>query len=248
VASFKLQKKSGRYPATPLNEGYFALSEKEPSTARTKEFQSLTSSLAFISCITRLDIAKAYSVLAHHLQNTSQKHLAATKHVWEYLISTQYYAICTTALRAESALYITDSEAIEAGVEPLFFGASDTAFADNLKTRRCLHSFMFKLYRMLINWKATVQCSVMSDMRQYWPKGIGVEKYMYIDPLALKGLEEGGLLSDPSRDAQNTDRHTMELPSEKDHPSLTAPASASLIAHCTGLCQPDCSLHRPLPA
>jgi hypothetical protein len=99
-------------------------------------------------------------VLAHHLQNPSQKHLAATKHVWEYLIGTQYYAICTTALRAESALYITDSEAIEAGVEPLFFGASDTAFADNLKTRRSLHSFMFKLYRMLINWKATVQCSV----------------------------------------------------------------------------------------
>jgi hypothetical protein len=57
-------------------------------------------------------------------------------------------------------------------------------------------------------------------MRQYWPKGIGVEKYMYIDPLALKGLEEGGLSSDPSRDAQNTDRHTIELPSEK-HQHIT---------------------------
>jgi hypothetical protein len=84
-------------------------------------------------------------------------------------------------------------------------------------------------------------------MRQYWPKGIGVEKYMYIDPLALKGLEEGGLSSDLSRDAQNTDRHTMKLPSEKNHPSLTAPASASLIAHCTGLCQPDRSQHWHLP-
>jgi hypothetical protein len=79
---------------------------------------------------------------------------------------------------------------------------------------------------------------LLSDMRQYWPKGIGVEKYMYIDSLALKGLEEGGLSSDPSQDAQNTHRHTIELPSEKDHPSLTAPASASLIAHSTGICQP----------
>jgi hypothetical protein len=26
--------------------------------------------------------------------------------------------------------------------------------------------------------------SMVSDMRQYWPEGIGVEKYMYIDPLA----------------------------------------------------------------
>jgi hypothetical protein len=27
-------------------------------------------------------------------------------------------------------------------------------------------------------------CRQLSDMRQYWPEGIGVEKYMYIDPLA----------------------------------------------------------------
>jgi hypothetical protein len=39
-------------------------------------------------------------------------------------------------------------------------------------------------------------------MGYYWLEGIGVEKYMYIDPLALKGLEEGGLLTYPSRDAQ----------------------------------------------
>jgi hypothetical protein len=38
AASFKLQKKSGRYPATPLNEGYFSPSNDEPNAARTKEF------------------------------------------------------------------------------------------------------------------------------------------------------------------------------------------------------------------
>jgi hypothetical protein len=160
AASFKLQKKSGRYPATPLNEGYIGPSDEEPNAARTKEFQSLTGSLVFISCITRPDVAKAHSVLAQHLQNPSQKHLAAAKHVWEYLIGTQYYSICATALRAESASYITEGEAIEAGVEPLFFGASDAAFADNLEMRRSSHGFMFKLYGMPIDWKATVQRSV----------------------------------------------------------------------------------------
>jgi hypothetical protein len=54
-------------------------------------------------------------------------------------------------------LYIAEGEAIKAGVELLFFSVSNAAFANNLETRRSLHSFMFKLYRMLINWKATVQ-------------------------------------------------------------------------------------------
>jgi hypothetical protein len=73
AASFKLQKKSGQYPATPLNKGYFALSEEELNTACTKEIQSLTGSLVFISCITRPDVAKAHSVLAQHLQYPRQK-------------------------------------------------------------------------------------------------------------------------------------------------------------------------------
>jgi hypothetical protein len=69
-------------------------------------------------------------VLAQHLQNPSRKHLAAAKHVWKYLVGTEYYAICATALRTESASYITEGEAIEAGVEPLFFSASYAAFAN----------------------------------------------------------------------------------------------------------------------
>jgi hypothetical protein len=93
-------------------------------------------------------------------------------------------------------------------------------------------SYILRLCHLFTS-RGHLECSktllgfILSDMRQYWPKGIGVEKYMYIDPLALKGLEEGGLSSDPSRDAQNTDRHTIELPLKK-------------ITHR--------SLHRPLPA
>jgi hypothetical protein len=73
AASFKLREKSGQYPATPLNRGYFPLSEEELNAARTKEIQSLTGSLVFISCITRPDVAKAHSVLAQHLQYPRQK-------------------------------------------------------------------------------------------------------------------------------------------------------------------------------
>ena len=38
AANFKLQKKSGRYPATPLTEGHFGPSDEELNSARTKEF------------------------------------------------------------------------------------------------------------------------------------------------------------------------------------------------------------------
>jgi hypothetical protein len=64
AANFKLQTKSGRYPATPLNKGYLSPSDDEPNAAHTKEFWSLTGSPAFISCIIRPDVAKAHSVLA----------------------------------------------------------------------------------------------------------------------------------------------------------------------------------------
>jgi hypothetical protein len=74
----------------------------------------------------------------------------------------------------------------------------------------------------------------MSDMRWYWPEGIGVEKYMYIDPLARKGLEEGGLsvssltggTEQNRRTSSNTELRSVEhhLSQHCDQParSLTA--------------------------
>jgi hypothetical protein len=44
--------------------------------------------------------------------------------------------------------------------EPLFYGASDAAFADDLPTWRSSQGFLFMLYSMPIDWKATLQRSV----------------------------------------------------------------------------------------
>ena len=46
------------------------------------------------------------------------------------------------------------------GTEPLFYGASDAAFADDLPTRRSSQGYLFMLYGMPIDWKATLQRSV----------------------------------------------------------------------------------------
>ena len=41
-----------------------------------------------------------------------------------------------------------------------FYGASDAAFADNKETRRSSQGYLFILFGGLIDWKATLQCSV----------------------------------------------------------------------------------------
>jgi hypothetical protein len=45
-------------------------------------------------------------------------------------------------------------------LEPLFYGASDAAFADEPETRRSSQGYIFKLYGLPIDWKATVQRTV----------------------------------------------------------------------------------------
>jgi hypothetical protein len=41
-----------------------------------------------------------------------------------------------------------------------FYGESDAVFADNVESRRSSHGYLFKLYGMPIDWKATCQQSV----------------------------------------------------------------------------------------
>jgi hypothetical protein len=53
---------------------------------------------------------------------------------------------------------LPDTENLE--LEPIFFGASDASFADNPLTRASSDSYLFKLFGMPIDWKATKQRSV----------------------------------------------------------------------------------------
>ncbi|KAF7573884.1 hypothetical protein PtrM4_055070 [Pyrenophora tritici-repentis] len=146
------QKSGGRYPAVPLIENSLAQSTEDTSNQRTQLYQQLVRSLAYISTFTRPDVARAHSVLARHLQNPGQKHVSAVKHVWRYLYGTRHLAIRASQQIAESSSYIWDKS--------LFYGASDAAFADDVESRQSSHGYLFKLYRMPIDWKATRQRSV----------------------------------------------------------------------------------------
>ncbi|KAF2794076.1 hypothetical protein K505DRAFT_361440 [Melanomma pulvis-pyrius CBS 109.77] len=111
-----------------MDEGYLRQSNEKLSAACTAEYQDLVGSLACISYTTRPGVAKSHLTLSQHLQNLCQKHLVAVRKVWKFLLGTQWRAICTKADVKDATTYMLDCEDQAAtGIEPLFFGASDTA-------------------------------------------------------------------------------------------------------------------------
>jgi hypothetical protein len=44
--------------------------------------------------------------------------------------------------------------------DPIFFGASDAAFADDVETRRSSQGYVFQLFGMTVDWKSTLQRTV----------------------------------------------------------------------------------------
>jgi hypothetical protein len=82
-----------KYLAVPLADRNISLSTEEPDKQRTKLYQELVGSLAYISTYTRPDVAQAHSELSRYLQNPGQKHVSAAYHVWKYLISQKRLAI-----------------------------------------------------------------------------------------------------------------------------------------------------------
>jgi hypothetical protein len=150
-------KPGARALAVPLSEENLGASQEPQNNHRTKLYQQLVGSLAYISTFTRPDVARAHSVLARHLQNPGQKHLSAAYHVWRYLLSTKYLAITAAGNNPQHSYYLT--KPYEAEEDQVFYGASDAAFADHPE-RRSSQGYLFSLYRLLIDWKATVQKSV----------------------------------------------------------------------------------------
>ena len=96
-------------------------------------------------------------MLARHLQNPGQKHLSTAYQVWRYLLSTKHLAISATREKPQHSYYLTKPQ--EAGDDQIFYGASDAAFADQPE-RRSSQGYLFSLYGLPIDWKATVQRSV----------------------------------------------------------------------------------------
>jgi hypothetical protein len=91
AAKYNIAQRSTTYPAVPLVDGNIGQSTEEPDDKRTKLYQELVGSLAYISTYTRPDVAQTHSELSRYLQNPGQKHISAAYHTWKYLIGQKRY-------------------------------------------------------------------------------------------------------------------------------------------------------------
>jgi hypothetical protein len=140
-----------------------------------KTYQRLVGNLAYIEVMTRPDVAHAHSVLARFLTNPGPTHLSEIKHAWQYLYGTMYLAICTRG-GEPTQTYATKVDPTTPF--PTFFGAADASFGFDVKTRRSSVDFVFMLYSMPIDWKATVLRSVTrstTEVELYALSAAGVE-------------------------------------------------------------------------
>lgn len=113
---------------------YLEQSLEEPNRARTKTYQELVGYLAYLTQYTRPDLARAHVIHASHLTNPGQAHVKSIRRVWRHILETKYRALQAQAVNeAEIQEYLTTPQDYR---DPIFFGASDASFADNIETRR----------------------------------------------------------------------------------------------------------------
>lgn len=147
----------GKAPETPLTENWLPQSTEEADKDRTKLYQQLVGSLAYIAVWGRPDVARAHVVLACHLTNPGQSHICKVKQTWRYLLGTRAYALQASSTVSNLVECITDNPSYK---DPLFFGSSNASYADEPETRRSSQGYLFKFGGMTIDWKATVQRTI----------------------------------------------------------------------------------------
>lgn len=87
----------GKAPDIPLTENWLPQSTEETDTARTKLYQQLVGSLAYIAVWARPDVARTHVVFACHLINPGQSHISKIRQTWRYLLSTKALALEASA-------------------------------------------------------------------------------------------------------------------------------------------------------
>jgi hypothetical protein len=111
-------------------------------------YQSRIGSLIYATTITRPDAARATNKLAEFLLNPSASHLAAANRVIRYLYDTRYLAVEYS--KSGSTLEVT----------PDFRCSTDSAYADDIPTRKSTEGYIFKLFNGPIDWRSTKQKQV----------------------------------------------------------------------------------------
>jgi len=142
---------SDRFPETPLPDEVIRPSEEEPELGRSRIYQQMVGSLAYLALIGRPDIAHDHSTMSRFLSNPSTRHVELVRRMLHYLLGTMYHAIELSSANTNAEAWLE---------EPEFYGASDAAFGDDPATRKSSQGYIFKLFGGTIDWKANLQRSV----------------------------------------------------------------------------------------
>ena len=129
-------------PLATLLSNYdaFVKHDRQASPQQILIYQQYIESINFAASQTRPDISFAASKLAQFLQNLSPKYEEYAERVMQYLGHTKYYSI------------VYEREFTD--LRKIFLALSDSAYADNFKTRRSSYRYAFKLFNGIIHWKA----------------------------------------------------------------------------------------------
>ncbi|KAI0998111.1 hypothetical protein K3495_g10080 [Podosphaera aphanis] len=92
---------TGKFPEVPLTDNWLPQSSEEPDLARTKLYQQLVGSLAYITVWGRPDVTRTHVVFACHLTNPGQTHISKIKQTWRYLLGTKAYALEASKIRVD---------------------------------------------------------------------------------------------------------------------------------------------------
>jgi hypothetical protein len=149
---------TGRPTEVPMLVNYLEQYTEEPNGARTKTYQELVGYLAYLTQYTRPDLARAHVIHASHLTNPGQAHVESIRRVWRHILETKYRALQAQAINEGGMQeYLATPQDY---CDPIFFGASDAAFADDVETRRSSQGYVFQLFGMTVDWKSTLQRTV----------------------------------------------------------------------------------------
>ena len=137
-----------QYPATLVVTEELATYNRQATKTQIYKYQRKVGSLLYTTTITRPDFACTANKLAESLLNPGPQHQEAVTQALAYMYMTQYYVI-EFRLTAESLRTFTC--------------ASDTAFADDVETRKSTEGYLFQLFGSVVDWWSTKQKTVTTS-------------------------------------------------------------------------------------
>jgi hypothetical protein len=78
--------------------------------------------------------------------------------VWRHILKTKYRALQAQAVNEGGMQEYLAT--LQDYCDPIFFRASDAAFADDVETLRSSQGYVFQLFGMTVDWKSTIQRTV----------------------------------------------------------------------------------------